>query len=184
MDATGTGVSRTDGRTGRPPPGTVVVGNTYREWVANVHVEKQALDSSFFVHIFLGEPSACSRGWPYAPNLVGTMSVFASPGGGAMGGMRHQQQGGRRLTSGTVPLTAALVSKVAAGRLAGLETGAVQPFLERELRFRVLRSDGTAVDPTRVPGLGIRIVSSAVQAPASERELPRWGKAVNHFSLI
>ncbi len=164
--------------TGRPPPGTIVVSNKYREWVANVRMERQGLDSSFFVHMFLGEPPTSSKGWPYAPNLVGTMSAFASPG------MGKTEVMGRRLMSGTVPLTAALMKEVVDGRLPCLDAEVVQPYLQRNLEFRVLRTDGTVVNPSVVPGLGIRVVSSEVQAPTTDEELPYWGQAVYHFDLI
>jgi len=169
--------------TARPPPGTVLVDSTYREWVAHVRAEKQGLGGSYFVHMFLGPPPAHPHAWSYAPNLVGTMSVFASPLPMHLGGGGGMDMTGLH-TAGTVPLTSALVRRVADARLAGLQPSAVVPYLRRSLACRVVRADGSPVPLEAVPGLAIRIASTEVRAPASEAELPRWGRSEHHFDLI
>lgn len=161
-----------------PPPGTVIVGGRYREWVVNIHAEKQALNSSFFVHMFLGYPPRDSETWSYAPNLVGTMSIFASPAVAGAMDMRG------RHTSGTIPLTTALVKQVTSGTLANLEPKSVEAYLSRNLHYRIIKTDGAVVKPAQVAGLGIRVVSSVVRAPSCSAELPQWGGGVSHFDLI
>lgn len=162
----------------RPPP-SVVKDNQYREWVANIHAEKQALNSTFFIDLFLGDLPIDTTTWAYAPNLVGTMSVFASPGG-AMAGM--DMSGGH--TSGTIPLTSALTEKIASGELASLEIQDVEPYLLKNLHYGIIMAHGAVVEPEDVAGLGIMIVSSCVQVPTSAEELPRWGEVEDHFDLI
>ncbi|CAK7237697.1 hypothetical protein SEUCBS140593_010079 [Sporothrix eucalyptigena] len=162
-----------------PTPPSVVLDMEYREWVANIHAQKQALNSTFFIDLFLGDRPNDTTTWAYASNLVGTMSVFAAPSG-AMVGM--DMSAGH--TSGTIPLTSALVQKVASGELAGLEPIVVQPYLLQNLRYGIIMADGDVVGPEDVAGLGITIVSSCVQAPSSAEELPRWGEVEDHFDLI
>ncbi|CAK7214717.1 hypothetical protein SCUCBS95973_002228 [Sporothrix curviconia] len=162
-----------------PVPPSIVVDMEYREWVANVHAQKQALNSTFFIDLFLGDRPSDTTTWAYTSSLVGTMSVFAAPGG-AMAGM--DMSAGH--TSGTIPLTSALVQKVAAGELASLEPIAVEPFLFENLHYGIIMADGVVVEPEVVAGLGITIVSSCVRAPSSAEELPRWGDVEEHFDLI
>ncbi|CAK7220176.1 hypothetical protein SBRCBS47491_004101 [Sporothrix bragantina] len=162
-----------------PVPASVVVGMEYREWVANIHAQKQALNSTFFIDLFLGDWPNDTTTWSYAPNLVGTMSVFAAPGG-AMAGM--DTSAGH--SSGTIPLTSALVQKIASGELTSLEPFAVEPYLLENLHYGIIMADGVVVEPDAVAGLGITIVSSCIQAPSSAEELPRWGEVEEHFDLI
>ncbi|KAL1906323.1 hypothetical protein Sste5344_007922 [Sporothrix stenoceras] len=161
------------------PPPSVVVDSEYREWVANIHAKKQALNSTFFIDLFLGEVPIDTTTWSYTSNLVGTMSVFASPGG-AMAGM--DMSAGH--TSGTIPLTSALAQKVGSGELASLEPQDVEPYLLKNLHYGIIMADGVVVEPEDVAGLGIMIVSSCVQVPSSAEELPRWGEVEFHFDLI
>jgi tyrosinase len=165
--------------TKRPPPPPVVVNSEYREWVANIHAKKQALNSTFFIDLFLGDLPTDTTTWVYASNLVGTMSVFASPGG-AMAGMG--MSAGH--TSGTIPLTFALAQKVSSGELASLNPEDAEPYLLQNLHYGIIMADGAVVAPEDVAGLGIMIVSSCVQVPSSAEELPRWGAVEDHFGLI
>ncbi len=163
----------------KPVPPSVVVNNEYREWIANIHTEKQALNGTFFIDLFFGDLPDDTTTWAYATDLVGTMSVFAAPGS-AMAGM---DMTGKH-TSGTVPLTSALAQKVGSGELASLEPSEVKPYLLAHLHCGIVMTNGTTVLPQAVSGLGITIVSSRVEAPSSADELPRWGAVEDHFDLI
>lgn len=160
-------------------PLSILVDMEYREWVANIHAHKQALNSTFLIALFLGNRPDDTTTWAHAPNLVGTMSVFAAPGG-FMASM--DMSAGH--TSGTVPLTSALVQKVVQGELANLEPISVEPFLTQNLHCGIIMADGRVVEPEAVAGLGITIVSSSVQAPSSAEQLPRWGSFEQHFDLV
>ncbi|KAL8419864.1 hypothetical protein RB594_002862 [Gaeumannomyces avenae] len=160
-----------------PAPGTVLRGGkAYRDWVINVRAEKQALGGTYFIHVFGGDPPADADLWVSAQNLVGTLSVFASP---VMDGGRKTSN----LVSGTIPLTSFLTSRVVAGELSSLEIAAVEPYLRDKMRYRVILASGAAVDPLAVAGLHMGVASSEVQAPASEFDLPRWGEPIQHFDL-
>jgi tyrosinase len=166
---------------GRPPEGSVLVNGWYREWVANVRAQKQALGGSYFIHLLLGQPAPADtdpRAWAAAPNLVGTMSVFASPPGPAADGMRGTQM------TGSVPLTSAIVRQVHDGALAGLDPPAVDGFLRTRLGVRVVTADGRAVPPKQVPGLAIRVTSARVRAPRKLDELPEWEQQDYQFDLL
>jgi tyrosinase len=139
----------------------------YQEWIANVRVVRQALDGPFSVNLDLGGPDTSNL-------YVGSMSVFASPP--SIASLKKLAPGAEYI-AGTVPLTAALVDKVADGTLASMEHGEVEQYLREYLSTRVVRADGAEVDPAGVAGLRIEVVSWPVQTTANEEQLPTWGEA-------
>lgn len=153
-------------------PGTVP-GERYTEWVANVHVDAEALDGSFGIHFFLGSPPADEGEWETAPNLAGSVGVFTM----------NRTTGSQSKISGAVPLTSALLRMVETGALAGLDPAAVTPLLRLSLQFRVLGSDDGEIDPRLVEGLYVGISSSDVKVPEAQMKLPEWGRAVTRLEL-
>jgi tyrosinase len=177
--------------------GKIFSGDRYNEWIANVRVGKQALGGSFSVHFFFGNPPRDPQAWPTAANHVGTMGVFAAatatPGDGQQEdeGKNGTRAAGQMMTmddhdvsvSGTVPLTAALMKNVAAGRLASLEQGDVEPYLRENLKMSVLGPKGEVIVGECLLGMGIQIVKSEVRAPYNEEELPDWREARACFEV-
>ncbi|KAI8965927.1 Di-copper centre-containing protein [Daldinia sp. FL1419] len=160
----------------RPPLETIFRGGKYREWIANIRVNKHAMDGSFSIHLFLGDVPSDPSSWPVAPNLIGTHGIFA-----------HKGMHGRtsdRMVTGTIPITSALVHIVTSGKVPSLHAEDAEPFLKSQLQVRVSLANGTIVHPRRVSGLSIRIVSSLVKAPESENMLAEWGKFETHFNLV
>lgn len=147
----------------------------YREWIANIRVKRQALDGPFTVRLSLGPPGQ------EASSHVGSMGVFASPP--EFASMMQMAPGAEYITS-AVPLTAALVDKVADGTLASLDPEVVGPYLRRHLVTSVVARDKPGVDPASVPGLSIKVVSSPVQATSSEGHLPVWDEADYELPII
>ncbi|EFX05338.1 tyrosinase precursor [Grosmannia clavigera kw1407] len=159
-------------------PQSLIADGHYREWLVNIRTRKEATGGAFLVHIFLGNVSTDTRSWAYAPNLVGTMGVFASPAS-AMTGMDMKDSH----AFGTVPLTLPLAQRVGSGELASLEPEVVQPYLGRNLKYAVATTGGEAVVPKDASELSITVVSSVVQVPSKANELPRWGDIAVHFTL-
>ncbi|KAI0482999.1 hypothetical protein GGR56DRAFT_219398 [Xylariaceae sp. FL0804] len=162
----------------RPPLDAVFDGNTYREWIANVRVEKHALGSSFSIYLFSGTAPDDTALWSTAENLVGELGVFA--------GSQYQPGSSEDHTTiaGTIPLTSALMKLVASGTIPSLRAGDIEPFLRSKLKLGVALHDGTEVAAGGVGGLHISIVSSLVTAATSEATLARWGQVESHFDLI
>ncbi|KAM0259626.1 hypothetical protein ACHAQJ_003205 [Trichoderma viride] len=138
----------------------------YTEWIANVHVNHGALDGSFSIHFFTGQPPDDIRTWVIAPNLIGSVGIFTMSG---MGSFQSKM-------SGTVPLTMALMNHVDLGDVRDLEPGSVVPFLQHTLHFRVVDIDNKEIDPALVTGLYVAISSTRVRLPESEFEFPEWGQ--------
>ena len=163
-------------RLSRIPMKALFDGDDYYEWIANVHVRKQALNGSFEVHLFLGDAPPDPSIWSVASNLVGTLGVFAH--NGPHGTMSTPQ------VAGTIPMTSMLMDAIADGGVASLQPSHVGPFLKSKLTVRVSLLTGRVVDPKKVDGLGISIISSRVTAPASEDSLAHWGEVTSQFDLV
>ncbi|OHE90735.1 hypothetical protein CORC01_13958 [Colletotrichum orchidophilum] len=144
----------------------------YTEWIANVRVQNGALNGSFAIHFFLGEVPKESVAWAAAPNLVGSMSVFA---------MKHTGSGNH--VSGTVPLTSALIHMVSARTISGLDPDEIVPYLEKHLQIRVVGEGAAEVEARTINSLHVQIASAHVQSPRHEWELPKWGPVVERFVL-
>lgn len=133
----------------------------YREWIANIKVDKQGLDGPFSVHLSFDNH-----------DHVGSMGVFASPP--ALAGLMQMAPGAQYIAS-TVPLTKALVDKVSEGSVESMDPQDVGDYLAKHLQVSASKGDGTEVIPEDVPGLSIKIVSAMVQATANDAHLPNWG---------
>ncbi|KAH8675617.1 hypothetical protein BX600DRAFT_432181 [Xylariales sp. PMI_506] len=146
----------------------------YREWLMNVRLNKHGLNASYSVYVFFGSVPQQSSQWQFASSMVGSMGVFAGKKANASG--PH--------ISGVVPLTSALIRLVNSGALPGLGLEVVEAFLKNSLEVRIAYSNGTAIEPWRVPGLSINVVSFLVKAPESEEELAQWGDMSSSMKIF
>ncbi|KJZ73017.1 hypothetical protein HIM_07589 [Hirsutella minnesotensis 3608] len=147
--------------------------NRYTEWIANVHVNAEALNGSFVIHFFIGAPPINEDDWETAPNLGGSVGIFAM----------NRTTGSQFKISGAVPLTAALMRSTTGRVLADLSPEVMVPTLRESLQFRILGSDGHQVDPSSVRGLYIAVSSSNVKPPKTLVELPVWGPVEPRLEL-
>ena len=60
-----------------PTSSRMIQDGYYTEWIANVHVNVEALDGSFGIYFFFGEPPADEAEWELAPNQAGSVGIFA-----------------------------------------------------------------------------------------------------------
>ncbi|ORY65943.1 tyrosinase precursor [Pseudomassariella vexata] len=157
------------------PNEQIVQDGKYREWIANIHVNKHALNRSFSINIFFGEVPGDLSTWQITGSLVGTMGIFAHSGSNS--NMAPNQ------IAGTIPLTAALMNLVDTGELRSLDLEAVEPFLRQYLRIGIAINDGSVIDAKDVDGLGISVVSSQVNMPQDIGELASWGVTVPRFDI-
>ncbi|KAK6954358.1 hypothetical protein Daesc_004325 [Daldinia eschscholtzii] len=170
------GISWNSQSSNRPFLGAIFRNGRYREWIANIRVNKHALGGSFSIHLFLGDVPPDPSLWPVAPNLVGTHGIFA-----------HKSVHGHvsdRMVTGTIPITSALMHMVASGKVSSLHAEDAEPFLKSNLKVRVSLANGKVVNARHVNGLCINIVSSAVKAPESNSTLSEWGDMETHFNLL
>lgn len=150
-------------------------GVTYQEWMVNIRVQKHALQSSFFVYLFLGSINNDSSGWSFDPNLVGTQGVFTK----ASCATCNNSQ----LVTSTIPLNHALEQKITDGSLQSLDSKDVKEYLACNLKYRVTRTDQSEVSNLDVDGLEIYVIMTEVQEAVSDDKFPTWGAATEQFAV-
>jgi len=154
--------------------------NGYREWIVNVRILKYAVHGSFFIYIFLGPVPEDSEDWATTETMVGLHSIFANPPGSGCGNCERQRDA-NIVTSGTIPLTGALIEANI-----GLDPVQVEPYLRPNLHWRVQKVDGTVVDKNDVPSLTVSVSSAWVsyeQGRNFDHPVPRRGDWTNHGSI-
>jgi tyrosinase len=148
----------------------VVSGHLYREWIVNIRVEKNALTSPFFIHVFLGPVEPDSSTWATSPSLVGSHFIFTKSLSSTCRDCDPSQ-----MVSGSIPITTFLLSLVDDGKLASPGPSDVEPFIMRNFQYRIKLANGTEVANCDVPSLKLSIVSADVTVPVDNWDLPKWG---------
>ncbi|KAF2259452.1 Di-copper centre-containing protein, partial [Lojkania enalia] len=135
-----------------------------RQYMASIRVCKFGLDGSFNVYVFLGDSGEDVTCWTSEEAFVGVTGILAT-------GMKDEQGSGD--VTGAVPLTAALEARVRSGELKGLGEEEVTPFLRDNLKWRVSKTDGKAVDVESTPGFRLSVLVARVQPARSANEFPK-----------
>ncbi|KAK4141580.1 uncharacterized protein C8A04DRAFT_13942 [Dichotomopilus funicola] len=151
----------------------------YHEWHVLIRAKPQTPNGTDVsaVALFLGTDDipAERSDWATAPSYVGSTVMFV-PATTDTGPARMMVD---FPVSGSIPLTEILVEKVIEGQLEGLAPKYVVPYLNAQLKRVVLGPKGDVVAGEQdkcVEGMQIRVVSSEVEAPWSDEELPQWGE--------
>jgi len=144
----------------------------YHEWIANIRVKKYAVDSTFFVHVFLGNFNPDPSAWATEKTLVGSHVIFTSnPGTGCARCIDHRER--ETEVTGTIPLTGALGEKF--GGVTDLKPQVVVPYLQKELHWRIVKHDGTVIEREQIPSLKLSVGHALVDVPDTDTEFPTWG---------
>ncbi|KAK9895306.1 Di-copper centre-containing protein [Cystobasidium minutum MCA 4210] len=137
------------------------------DWFARISVEKYALETSFRVCIFLvpdgidnsviSETDAST--WSKSPHYVGQMCAFVNNTAVASCDNCVQQRENHLVIEGYVPLDRHLV------KYSGLKTYGheeVHPYLQKNMVWRVMKIDGSAVPIAEVPSLEVGVWSTTL----------------------
>jgi tyrosinase len=151
-------------------------GATYREWIANIVVRKNALLTPFFIHIFLGPFNPDPFSWSFEPNLIGTHCIYVKAGKCESCNFDPEQK-----VTASLPLTHTLMQKIHNGTLASLDPKDVDKYLIENLKYRVTLLDDTPVPNDSVQDLNVTVVSSVVKRAESQNQFPKWGRFQEHF---
>ncbi|KAF3293727.1 hypothetical protein TWF132_004320 [Orbilia oligospora] len=151
---------------------SLISGDQYTEYVAQITAENNALDGTFTVYVFIGDYDKDPKTWPLSKNLVGQHSAFTNIGGG------HHFTG-----AGTVPLTSAIINLVANEKVANLGRAAVVPYLRDNLHWEIATASGEAIPSKDVKNLKVGIFSSDVRLPCVDSSLPLWGNTKPEYEI-
>ncbi|KAF3940802.1 Tyrosinase [Dactylella cylindrospora] len=136
--------------------------NTYYEWRIDCIADKSAVNGTFIIHFFLGKPSKNPKEWLLQPELVGDYVVFTHSMQAAPGIDPSEIDNS---VSGSVPLTRSMIAAFKDTDLNSLKPEDAIPFLEKNLRWRVSRDDGTPIRVRDVKGLAVSVSISLVSLP-------------------
>ena len=150
---------------------------SYRNWFANVVVNKFALDDPFYVHIFIGDvPEGPASWFSGVPSFVGTFAVFSNA---RMGGKIEPVV----VNYGQVPLNRRLIELFNEGEIDDLEVDTVTPYLADNLQWRAQRYDRTEIPVEDLESLSVFVVSGVVDSSASAAPLFRELEAVPEITM-
>ncbi|KAI1335061.1 Di-copper centre-containing protein [Xylariaceae sp. FL0016] len=157
---------------------SLVHDNRYLEWLFNIRVEKAELGGNYTVHVFLGDPDDSAPLLYVAnPSHVGAFATFGQDEDSACGNCQRGRAAGLRIT-GQIPLTMALVERYLAGLVDGLTPEHAVPYLQRNLHWRVVDSNGGAKMRSDLNNLLVTVVTNEVTVPSGPTELPRYSDSV------
>ncbi len=104
---------------------------TSRQWFVTVSCKKFALDKSYNVLVYLGEPPANSADWLTASNLAAVMPVFVPP---KMPGVAPP-----RLSDLTTNNEFVLDAALDKAGVTERDAAVLEPYLNKKLTYRVLQ---------------------------------------------
>ncbi|KAI4093348.1 MAG: hypothetical protein LQ344_002936 [Seirophora lacunosa] len=149
-------------------PSPPASGN-YTEWLTNIRVAKDALEQTFFIHIFLGDFHPDPKTWSMERNLVGTHAIMTPY-------VMKRDPLQSTIVTGQIPLTRTLRADEQRGLLDMKDEGKTKDYLTRHLHWRVTTMDDKEVPRDKVPDLKISVVAANVQAADAEDVFPVWGE--------
>lgn len=143
-------------------------GSLY-EYVANIQTPRYSLNGSYYIFLFMGQPESENPDtWLYDSNLVGPMGVLAQDG----------MPMSNVTVAGSVPLTRVLTDRCNAGDLPDLTEATVNPYLKKQLSWRIAATGGVDVSPADVQGFQVGVYGSTSSQPDSQDELPVYSDFV------
>ncbi|KPI40958.1 Tyrosinase [Cyphellophora attinorum] len=167
---------------GTPKDGEVNEAHVQRRWYIDNMVERLALNGTFTISYFIGpfddnKPDS----WNLTPTLAGQSHNFAAPVE-QCDNCGHQEQQGLLVTD-TTPVTPLLLDYVLKGELHDLRPESVEPFLVKNLRWRIVKLGGERIDPRVVPGLkiGISTLITPVEGAAEPTRVQEFPQIVEQI---
>ncbi|PBL03308.1 tyrosinase [Armillaria gallica] len=150
--------------------------NSFHDWTARIWVKKYALGGSFSVLIFLGEVPENPESWRTSPSFVGAHHAFVNSAADQCENCRNQAD---LVIEGFVHLNTAIAKRSGLG---SFEPAVVEPYLKRELSWRVQKVDRTAADLSDVPSLEV-VVSATPLTLEPGAAFPTLGECHYHHRI-
>ncbi|KPM45160.1 hypothetical protein AK830_g1416 [Neonectria ditissima] len=117
-----------------------------QEWYIDVVVERMAMNGSYTIFYIIGDVDGQSgQEWSSLPGFVGVSHIFTAPIEACDNCGRQQEQA--KLVTSTTPITSLLLDYANAGQLGSMNPEDVEPFLVKNLKWRVQTVGGEVIDP-------------------------------------
>jgi len=142
-------------------------GSLY-QYVSNIKTPRYALNGSYWIFVFNGEPTTEPTTHLTDPNLVGPVGVLAQP---------DMDMDKTMLAAYSVPLTTFLTGEQDKGNIPDLEPATVAPYLKENLVWKIVNATGQNVPPETVQGFEVTVFQSTA-TPPKEYELPSWSEFI------
>ncbi|KAF8903867.1 tyrosinase [Gymnopilus junonius] len=126
------------------------------DWTARIEFKKYEVGTSFSVYLFLGAVPEDPEQWHTSPNYVGGHHAFVNSKAGHCANCRNQ---GDIVEEGFVHLNHAIVQH---SGLNTLNPEAVEPYLTKELHWRVQKVNGEPVD---LRSLEVSVIATPLSYP-------------------
>jgi len=165
---------------------SLVNDNKYFDWRVDVHANKMVLGGSYFVHVFLGQPSSDPSAWSSQPELVGDYVVFTnkSPSKPDAGNVCRKKD---NMISGSVFLTQALLNKI--GEVGSLNPEDVVKYVKNNIQWRISDMNDNPIDVSSVCDLRVSVSAAQVTLPGAGGSgptaniLPTYGEYVQYTKI-
>ena len=129
------------------------------QYFINIKFDSTQLYEPLQIHFFVGTVPQSSNSWATAPNLVGTFPA-----------MSH--------TDNTQVGQVVLTNRLNRVQIPTLSPRNVVPYLQNNLKYRVVNSNNTEVDARDVPDLKIAVVGQLITQPAAADQFPTYGPLI------
>ncbi|KAL0254283.1 hypothetical protein SLS55_009757 [Diplodia seriata] len=154
------------------------------QWYVDCEVNKDAIDGAFTIFYFLGlvselnnDPDCC---WQVEPSLAGLSHIFSARKANCSNCESQAAEG--LVLTGTSPITSTLQDNIKTGKLQSLKPDDVEPFLKKNLFWRVVKPNRTTEDPAQVSGLKVSV--SATFSVLRPGELMPEFKEAHYFPEV
>jgi len=127
------------------------------EYFINIRADKYALLKPYSIHAFLGDSGELST-WRTSGNYIGFQGVP-----GRLLSEPKAANLGPAPIAGTIPLNRAIQKKIDSGELKHTTSADIDDYLQKNLNWKALTSDGTVYDAKDVPGLLVSVGQTMYQ---------------------
>ena len=156
----------------------LVIDNKYLEWLVDIKAEKHAHNGDVVVHVFLADPRDENPAL-YILNH-NHVAAFSTLGQNRETGCEKCKvdQAEKIEVTGQIPLTLALVERYQAGLIDGLNPEVVEPYLAKNLHWRVVTGNAQLTPRDQINGLLVGVVTCEVTVPLDANAFPHYAANV------
>ncbi|KAG8981525.1 hypothetical protein FRB93_008563 [Tulasnella sp. JGI-2019a] len=152
-------------------------GHTLYDWVARVQAKKYEIGCSFSVVFFIGDFPEDPKQWRSCPAYVGAHNAFVNSAASQCENCREQQD---VETEGFVHLDAWLAAHSGLGTF---EPSVLEPYLQKNLHWRVQKANREVVPTANVKSLVVDVISNPMKFGHGDMFPHHDGERTHHHTI-